>query len=1061
MNNTDVKLINCNRSASIEGRTGNNDNPAIFTNPLQETIKLNIGDSVSIERAFINEIGAGNQQTIEFKGQNRKVKQADATETSVHTTPTYTNVEFGNIYNIKSTTYTPDYRLGHYRSIRTTLVTDDVEIRDNLSALIIGYYITANEYPQYVQQPRRWLQIFDPVDADDDEIGNSSVYTSGDGLENGFCYHTINPWCFSRNDWIKRYDAFALPAPIFIYKQKVDNSRYTLFVKNTVSYTPDIVGSADQYPSENVDGVFSECTYYRLREKINIEIEKGFNSPSSIANQITNQLTKVTKDEPFDILDATDYIRTLTQIIETPTYKPINSQNYYYCKKANYESYIAGNTNQAACNWIATMAYIGVKRPEIFEKGREMAEKIKPASVLSRTDGTELLPSFGDSIWKGFQIILDIDAGGVPTENVMDEYIVTNIEYNEENLKTIRAYLDTQHLYEEIWKDIQDVMPAYKDFPAEPIPEMNRDIARFFHINPYTTDTMITPHNTKFGDDGYIQNADVGTVPHSTIPIFFAYDDSQKDKYIPPETFPTDSDGIYSYGFAQPYRWVSNVPGVNDKFYVILRTDLMLGIPHQLFNETANTTIKAGRRIGHDFHATAFSTCIITPHAGNANCDIGTYNIVDYGGGVGVLKIGQPDTTVFMQNVANTNVIDISPYLTQTYIGANTPLVSFDEVSNRFNISKLHTANNVGNDLEAGSSAATINNKSTYPPISLVQRAIVPPQINTDGGDTVYKINPRPSQYGYSPTFLPYNIKNQAYRTSVYPETADTLHANPTQGYNTQYYKANNINIENYKIFDAHGGIYIESWGANKEEWDGSLWDILGYTYEQLHAPLSKSNVLTTRITNDNVNKLNRVTTNAQIVATDTKAYVTNNFGANLYLTALPFTKNILDWTTVQTNAGPAHHAFTLAANTGHPLPYTPEVVVKTDSIVIEAEGLPKAVLKPYYTIRSSLLEEFSAIGGDPTGSNLPIMGIVDKYSAQNDYFLGNPTDLVFTCTKATTIADITTSIHDPDGTFANVNNTSAVIYKVVRNINRQTNIVQQILENKSKKEQTEILEEL
>ena len=88
-------------------------------------------------------------------------------------------------------------------------------------------------------------------------------------------------------------------------------------------------------------------------------------------------------------------------------------------------------------------------------------------------------------------------------------------------------------------------------------------------------------------------------------------------------------------------------------------------------------------------------------------------------------------------------------------------------------------------------------------------------------------------------------------------------------------------------------------------------------------------------------------------------------------------------------------------------------------------------------------------------------MGIVDKYSAQNDYFLGNPTDLVFTCTKATTIADITTSIHDPDGTFANVNNTSAVIYKVVRNINRQTNIVQQILENKSKKEQTEILEEL
>ena len=64
----DTKLINCNRLASIESRTGNDSNPAVFTNPLNETVRLDVGDKVSLERAFINEVGAGNPQTIEFKG---------------------------------------------------------------------------------------------------------------------------------------------------------------------------------------------------------------------------------------------------------------------------------------------------------------------------------------------------------------------------------------------------------------------------------------------------------------------------------------------------------------------------------------------------------------------------------------------------------------------------------------------------------------------------------------------------------------------------------------------------------------------------------------------------------------------------------------------------------------------------------------------------------------------------------------------------------------------------------------------------------------------------------
>ena len=125
----DTKLLNCNRAASVEARSGNNGNPALFTNPLNETIRLDVGDKVSCERAFISEIGAGNPQTIEFKGQT----------VGRNIVAPYTFIDKQNYYSVKSTTYNEKYRLGGYRSIETTLIEDqDVDLRDNLAPLITG-----------------------------------------------------------------------------------------------------------------------------------------------------------------------------------------------------------------------------------------------------------------------------------------------------------------------------------------------------------------------------------------------------------------------------------------------------------------------------------------------------------------------------------------------------------------------------------------------------------------------------------------------------------------------------------------------------------------------------------------------------------------------------------------------------------------------------------------------------------------------------------------------------------------------------------------------------------
>lgn len=1034
MSYTDIKLLNCNRSASVQALGDNDSNPAIFTNTLQQTMKLNIGDQVSLERAFVNEVGAGNPSTIEFKGTTRRVKEDGAIK-STHTSKTYTNVVFGDYNREKTNTYTPSYRLGGYLSIRASEVKTDIPLKDNHAPMIIGYYITANEYPNYIQQPRRWLQIADagnPV-----PFNSQLIFSEADTQSSGACKHLVNPWCFARRDWIRRSGGY--------YQQRVDNKRYTMFIKNTATYESGVAGNADQYPQSRTDGVFSETTYYRLREKIDIEVKKGFNTQTAVAEQITEQLQKTEPPEIFEIYDGDSYVRPITQTIQSTTYKAINCQNFFYCKQANYLAYIGGSQGQAATNWIASMAYIAVKRPEIYEEGRDMSAKIRPEEVLNRTTGAVELPKLNNA-WEGFQTLITLDNSADPTKNFKGDTVPLNVEYNEANLELLRKFFDTQALYPELWDDVEN-MDAYIRNADELLPYTE---SRFIHFNPYHT-TGAAPTNHSFGSDGFLIEAGAQDVAKSTIPVFFKWKEEQRDLYIAPEDWvdSVDKPIHFSYGFAQPYKWEgAGLP--ETKYYISIRTDLAAGIPFLLFNNLA-TTLTAGRLCGYDFHATAYSTAIITPHSGYSYVDIGTRVLLDNGGAISYESYS--DNSTFMKNTINHTTTDISPYMTQTYVGANTPALNFNPETNRFNFDKFHTSNNVGNDRLAGSTKSpSINNESLYSPPGVdTDLKLAPTPINADGGDTVYKINPRPPNWGYSPTFKPYIVYNQSYRVGTTPHTPEYLHSFPATGANKTYFEANNSTIEPYSIFDAHGGIYVEDWGANEAEWKGCLWDIIGFDYDQLNATASSDNVLTSRVNNRNLKGLYRMTTNAEVVATDTKSMIANDYGATLYSTSLPYPHSILTWDVAP--LGATYH-FVLAPNQGTPLTHNPEIVIKTTSVEVEANQLPKSVLKPYYTVRSSILEGSTSIGGNPTGANLPLMGIVDKYSAQNDYFLGNPSDLVFTITKPMTISDITTSIHDPDGTFANVDGTSAVIYKIVKSIQAENNIVNEILaeENDKKK---------
>lgn len=1034
---TDTTLLNCNRSASVQARSKSKTNKALFTNSLQQTVQLNVGDKISVERAFISEIGAGNPQTIEFKGQM----------TGTRLVPPYTSIIKGDYYYKRLNTYNVNYRLGNYRSISTTVIdTEPVELRDNLAPMVIGYYITSNEYPNYIQQPRCFTQNQD----DRSNIAimvRSDFYPQNDSVAAGFPKYTIDGHCFVEDDWVSRPTGVGAN---FMYKQKIDNTRYTLFVNDLIIYSRDVANYFNQFPRD-YNGIISQRKYMRVREKLMIEVNKGFNTPSAVSKQITSQLNETKNETIFNILDGTDFIRPITKTIENSTFKPIDCQSMYNFATQTHTSYketdfSTGFAPQDAVDYISTFGYIAVKRPEIFETGRLMGDTLVPnTKVLTDVGGnivTQLYP-FGDL---GFQLY-DIVVQVVGAENTMKP-IISNIEYNPTNLGIIRDFLDTQAYYPELFSALPNTT-CYSDVRtgntagANPISEKN---SRFLHMNKYTNDDTKTRFNIGLGQDNYVERTGDNDVNMTSLPVFMQWNTDNYNKYVEPESW-VEADGLI-YGFAKPYLHLQ-FNGVGQpplKIWLIKFSTEFIpggrqgggGLPTEIFTHGVGF-LEVRRAFGYDYNATAYSTAIITPFSGYSNRDMGTR--VD--GLIGT--INRPDGTNMMLNIgAAGNGTDISPYQTQTYVGANNPELAFNTINNRFEFLRLHTANNVGNLRKAGCQLKNTNSNTMIPDPFL---ALEPPLKNADAADTVYKINPRPRAFGFSPTFMPYINGNQAYQQGVYPEKAG---ADLTNAPNSQFIQRDNINIEPFEIFDSHGGIYIDNFGISDDDWENNLWNILGFDNNAISAEPSALNVLTERITNTNSDKLYRPTTNAEIIATDGKAYVTNRYGANMYYTSLPYPISVIGYKKVVFGAG---HVFDPdAGSTAGARTFNPEIVQKTQSTSITATDLQKSVLKPYYTIRSSLLEGVTSIGGNPTGADLPIISIIDKYSASSDYFLGNPSDLEFTVTRNTTVADITTSIHDPDGELSNVNGTSAVIYKIEKLKSAPVNIIAELLKENKKK---------
>ena len=137
--------------------------------------------------------------------------------------------------------------------------------------------------------------------------------------------------------------------------------------------------------------------------------------------------------------------------------------------------------------------------------------------------------------------------------------------------------------------------------------------------------------------------------------------------------------------------------------------------------------------------------------------------------------------------------------------------------------------------------------------------------------------------------------------------------------------------------------------------------------------------------------------------------------------------------------------------------PVTTFLTAGEDSTLITALDLPTKTARPYYTIRSDIAPQSSFIGGNgdlnrPTaGVNRPVVAVVNKINGYGDFYSQGDTQLSFTNTNKRVLTSVKTSVHDPDGSFAKVNNDSAVIYKIVKKRNIDLTPVNTLLASKKK----------
>ena len=983
-------------------------------------VELKRGDKISVDKAFLNEKGCGLPQGIEVKGQNLPF----------HKTYTYLDTQSAGVNKDYDKLEPSIYMECKPKEITKTL-------RDDTMNIEMNYYKTTNG-ENYYHLPRNYAHEVQvratPSDGDKPITSNVAkahlLWDDIDSVANGRVHYPVataggdkNSLCSADYYWIfdGTTDAgYKDGAKEGYYKPNNDGGKMTILTRElnvwgmgAVELPADLGPEEKEQTGESLwiqfinegktspDPIHS-YDYHLRQDLLELKIDKGYNSPEDIALSLTEQLQEAEEPEHYYVEDTGDtpHLHEILSTTNTKTFKAMNCAWIGGSLKDNYDEYvktIAAQDTKKTINYFSSYQNIGVKRPDLFILGRKVNTWDEQVFIKNT------IPRVSASL-------------GNTTSPIITSWEWESDELIEPLLKKLSALFIAQGTYPELFVD-NDVLFGVAD--SQPPPKINVKTARFLHMNRY--------NNAQGGIDnrlGYDNSVDKGA-NRCSIPFFFKYDSTFEGKM----TNGLDITRL-SYGFG------TKTLLADGKYYLTLHPELNDGIYPYIFQyQPANTITADTTLIGWDWNFNAYSTIAILLYSG--------YETYTYDG------LTQPGLVNFEFNDAveePKNHDNIANVLSRVYVGANNTAMEYSD--SHFQFKYLHTAENVGQSFDAGNNAVD-SDKNVIDPVL------------TDAGEECYKINKRLELWNYCPDMRPYehtqtiqgiatNLKEadlkleDAAKNPVDEDKAQIIKEEPTI---SQVIKPLNKSILPFSVMDAHCGVVLLMGNTfDKENWREGLSGVLGFTYDQFNPKVvDSSNNRNARIEYSNINKLKYLTTNSEIVSTEAKNYVMNRWGAVMYSSQVPTPLLITGWGKKAPLT--SNNLISRDYNAGY---LYPPIVEQTQSIPVNSQELARTMIRPYYSIRSDLIlsENNKYHGSMDSGARLPIIAVINKENGDGDFYFDGG-DFEFTITNDINISSITTSIHDPDGTLANLNNGSGVIYKVSRMRNLDMTIIQEIMGEK------------
>ncbi len=814
----------------------------------------------------------------------------------------------------------------NFQTVNVSEITTEKTLKDNEANITFNYYKTSNGESYYFL-PRKFLtKIYDKTDT----TTYLQNWTFSDSFDEGMCFSASSAsdrYC--QADYYLDKSIQPDTSTLETMKPFNDNSRFTIFIKDDTQFG---VLSSGSFTS-NHDPALQGFTRYK--ETKTLTVDRGFDTPSNIASSLTNQLKKLINNDSGIIKPDNNIIFKDVNMfpnLESETYKLFACANEESFRKDCYTNYFHSVSDPTpsdpyveadAIDYDSSFISIGVKRPELFENGRKIKNVYDPKTQNPFEHPWEVLTE------------IDISASNQPIL-VTDQAFASQ---GDDKYQMDQLLLDLSNLFKS-----QEKYPEIFNYSYDT--NLSVDNTRLLHINSsFLTGTIL-------GSDNYQIDTNTSETDFTSFPLFIKYDKSQENNALNTGADRvTFSDLLYGFGIKYLHT--------DDKYYLAFKINTTLR--PEMFN--ASGKITTSRHLAWDWHFNAYSTLALNLYTGYLSLN--------------PEKV-QENSEYFDEYGIRDTILETSRTIRQCYIGAFDPLITFNNVEERFSISRLHTPEFLSNFYNSGRQAS--NGDVAIPVI--------------EGGSEVYKINKYLSQFNFCPNMKPYEIALQQYD-----------HNN---------FRLVNKNIIRNKIYDSQGGIFIDNKNLTEKEWNKSLLNILGYSYKQFNSTDLTINTQT-RFSNLVVNS-DIITTNGLVNTANILDFTRSIYGAKMYtnqvaLTGVPAAES----------AGVAE--FDLPPN-------IEEVVNSTE---IFADDLPKKMASSHYVIRSDILDQSNYCNSI---SKFPIIGVCPRSNQFGDYYVTEEDQIIFTVTKARTITDITTEIVNPAGEKVTADRESSVIYKVIKNIN-------------------------